>query len=92
MIGPSEIAQLRPTAILVNMARSQVVDEGAMFLHPLHELDNMELTPHVAGATRETVAQRFRVIAANLRAVHQWVMRMTGGMDHVGATGAGHCR
>ena len=36
MIGPSEIAQLRPTAILVNMARSQVVVEGAMLLHPLH--------------------------------------------------------
>jgi phosphoglycerate dehydrogenase-like enzyme len=34
---------------------------------PFHELDNVILTPHVAGWTLETTAYRWRAIADNIR-------------------------
>ena len=33
MIGPRELAQMKPDAILVNLARGEIVDEAALFAH-----------------------------------------------------------
>jgi D-3-phosphoglycerate dehydrogenase len=73
MIGMAEIAQMKPTAYLINTARAAVVDETALYKalqqhqiagaaldvfwqeplpadSPWLELDNVLLTPHLAGA------------------------------------------
>ncbi len=76
LIGTKELALMKPTAILVNTARSGLVDEAALIRalserrimgaaldvfdieplpadHPLLRLDNVTLTPHLAGSTRD---------------------------------------
>jgi phosphoglycerate dehydrogenase-like enzyme len=72
MIGAPELAAMRPTAWLLNIARGPIVDEPALLralerrtiagaildvfaaeplpaTHPLWRLDNVVVTPHVAG-------------------------------------------
>lgn len=74
LIGRDELAQMKPTAVLVNTARSGLVDEDALVAalqartimgaaidvfdqeplpqdHPLLALDNITVTPHLAGST-----------------------------------------
>jgi phosphoglycerate dehydrogenase-like enzyme len=97
MIGAAELARLRPTAMLVNMARDAVVDEAALYdalqsariagaaidvwsrspadattkllpsPYPFQDLDNVIVTPHVAGWTQGTLEGRWRIIAENVR-------------------------
>lgn len=74
LIGRSELRQMKKTAVLINTARSGLVDEAALAEalanhtimgaaidvfeqepvpedHPLLALDNVTLTPHLAGST-----------------------------------------
>lgn len=76
LIGAPQLALMKPTAILVNTARSGLLDETALVEalaarrimgaaldvfeveplppeHPLLKLDNVTLTPHLAGSTRD---------------------------------------
>jgi D-3-phosphoglycerate dehydrogenase len=76
MIGEAELARMKSSAYLVNLARGGVVDDRALHRaltekkiagaaidvmetepppkdHPLLALDNVLLTPHIGGSTRE---------------------------------------
>ena len=89
LIGARELALLKPTAILVNTARSGLVDEAALIEalsarrlmgaaldvfdleplppdHPFLQLDNVTLTPHLAGSTRDAFRRSPVLMAGHL--------------------------
>jgi phosphoglycerate dehydrogenase-like enzyme len=60
---------------VVNTARESLVDEAALDVvrtgsepgrHPLLRRDNVVITPHLGGATRETLAQGAEMLAAEI--------------------------
>ena len=90
MIGADQLARMKPNAVLVNSARSGLVDEKALIEalrakrikgaaidvfdteplpqdHPfVAELDNVLLTPHLAGTTKDAFFGSPRLMCAHL--------------------------
>jgi len=90
LIGEKELALMRPGAILVNTARSGLIDEEALVRaltqrrimgaaldvfdteplpadHPLVKLDNVTITPHLAGSTIDAFRNSPKMMAGHLR-------------------------
>jgi len=90
LIGRRELAWMKPGAILVNTARSGLVDEEALVQtlserrimgaaldvfdteplppdHPLVRLDNVTITPHLAGSTIDAFRNSPKLMAQHLR-------------------------
>jgi glyoxylate reductase len=91
LIGRAELARMKPTAILINVARGAVVDTEALTEalaartihaaaldvtepeplprdHPLLQLDNVIITPHLGSATEQTRQRMTEVSVENLLA------------------------
>lgn len=89
LIGQRELGLMKPHAVLVNTARSGLVDETALVQslaerrimgaaidvfdteplppdHPLLRLDNVTLTPHLAGSTLDAFRNSPGLMAAHL--------------------------
>jgi D-3-phosphoglycerate dehydrogenase len=94
MIGREQLALMKPTAILVNTARSGLVDESALVdalaerrimgaaldvfdveplptEHPLAHLDNVTITPHLAGSTIDAFRNTPKLMAGHLTCLLQ---------------------
>ncbi|MEM2178745.1 MAG: 2-hydroxyacid dehydrogenase [Candidatus Methanomethylicaceae archaeon] len=92
LISEKEFKIAKRTALFINTARGEIVDENALIKalkegwiagaaldvfeneplpkdHPLLQLDNVILTPHIAGASRTTVIRTAKMIAEDVKRV-----------------------
>ena len=92
MLGPGQLALLKPTAYLINTGRSGAVDQEAMYDalkggriagaaldvydeeplpedSPLRSLENVILTPHIAGSTPGQIKVQSRMVAEQIQAI-----------------------
>ncbi len=90
LIGRKELAMMKQTAVLINTARSGLVDESALIValkerkimgaaldvfeseplpstSPLLKLDNVTMTPHIAGSTVDAFRRSPKLMAGHLR-------------------------
>ncbi|MCD6289439.1 MAG: hydroxyacid dehydrogenase [Anaerolineae bacterium] len=89
MIGARELGLLQDGAVLINTARSWLVDQDALLAelrtgriqaaldvfdqeplpadHPFRKLDNVFLTPHIAGATIQARHRQGRTVVEEIR-------------------------
>ncbi|MHC4214171.1 MAG: 2-hydroxyacid dehydrogenase [Planctomycetota bacterium] len=89
LIGEKELSLMKPSAVLVNTARSGLIDEQALIEalsqkrimgaaldvfdteplppdHPLLKLDNVTITPHLAGSTIDAFRNSPKLMAEHL--------------------------
>jgi D-3-phosphoglycerate dehydrogenase len=89
LIGERELGLMKPSAVLVNTARSGLIDEEALVRalserritgaaldvfdteplppdHPLMKLDNVTITPHLAGSTIDAFRNSPKLMAGHL--------------------------
>jgi phosphoglycerate dehydrogenase-like enzyme len=90
MIGARELTLMKPSAVIVNVARGAVIDQDALIEalregriggagldvtspeplpedSPLWEMENVIITPHVAGASPLTRGRQFALLKENVR-------------------------
>ncbi|MGL6226906.1 MAG: 2-hydroxyacid dehydrogenase [Thermoguttaceae bacterium] len=94
LLGPKELAMLKPNVVIVNTARSGLIDEEALIEvlqnqsimgaaldvfdeeplpigHPFFSLENVTITPHLAGSTVDAFRNSPKLMCSHLQRLLQ---------------------